>query len=754
MNFEQKLNIVISEIASIYNLNQEQTNLIKQNIISRAKMYQNVHPDFNNNESKIVANSSNIGDFFINRLVTNIRNYDFDQTYNKDNTLKGAYTSKDQSIYVGNYQFIEDITLDKLQNRISNIDNDTLKKASLNVFNHELGHALQTSFKGKYGNNDNKYMQLINSLISKYPDDFKLQATDEVLTTRHEGMKAIRKDDKSKDAREFYSKNAYTTHLDEIFNEDEALKVTGVNQPQFSYEMGNGFSKKIYNYQSSNYKITSYGRMMKIVMGEDLTFRAMYEDSIVAYEFFDQFKDISDKIYQGKPPMFNILNSLNKIKSESSLNEIQKLDLFLTTCLQRRVIHDLKNVNLTQVDIDRIRNYILEFSTQMTKNPNLVTQQDQIISNINNLIIEREKQLGFVNQNSTINKNNVNNVQHNSSLYRHPKADKLNEIESKKQIAKQNNDVLLYRQLQTEIENIIRNNRAKVSPQQWNEMNIEERKSFIQIKMMEAKILNDKDEFNYWNANLNSQNLKAKEGLQIKENQQPPYNSASTQEQSKDKYQQINQEVEETKDYNYYFNEMIKAVQRYNPNEQMAEGQKKQLIGEIFYNEGYLIDSLTNDEDIKKITIRSRNELNNNEMQVRLQNIILTEIQEKYKQLYPQIKKQEQTTQTATQGNYMNNVNNSNLDLSKLIKNLRNELTKVQEAYRSMMSDGYLDDDELATLIDMNSRIITDGYSLKKLATDNSDLEKINIIVNSLEEQQKKMNIMLNGIEEIGRIMR
>lgn len=152
----------------------------------------------------------------------------------------------------------------------------------------------------------------------------------------------------------------------------------------------------------------------------------------------------------------------------------------------------------------------------MTKNPNLVTQQDQIISNINNLIIEREKQLGFVNQNSTINKSNVNNVQHNSSLYRHPKADKLNEIESKKQIAKQNNDVLLYRQLQTEIENIIRNNRAQVSPQQWNEMNIEERKSFIQIKMMEAKILNDKDEFNYWNANLNSQNLKAKEGLQIK----------------------------------------------------------------------------------------------------------------------------------------------------------------------------------------------------------------------------------------------
>ena len=69
-------------------------------------------------------------------------------------------------------------------------------------------------------------------------------------------------------------------------------------------------------------------------------------------KFFDQFKDISDKIYQGKPPMFNILDSLNKIKSESSLNESLKLDLFLTTCLQRRVAHDLKNPNLTQDDIN------------------------------------------------------------------------------------------------------------------------------------------------------------------------------------------------------------------------------------------------------------------------------------------------------------------------------------------------------------------------------------------------------------------
>ena len=94
INFEQKLNIVISELTSVYNLSNEQASLIKQNIISRVKMYQNVHPNFTNDETKIVANSSDVGDFFINRLVTNIRNYDFDQTYNRDNTLKGHILQK------------------------------------------------------------------------------------------------------------------------------------------------------------------------------------------------------------------------------------------------------------------------------------------------------------------------------------------------------------------------------------------------------------------------------------------------------------------------------------------------------------------------------------------------------------------------------------------------------------------------------------------------------------------------------------
>lgn len=399
MNFNQKLDAVINEMKVIYNLNDGQANLIKRSIISRVRMYQNITPDFNADETKIVYKSSNIGDFFINRLVTNIREYDFGQSYNTKNTDKGTYIPIRQSMYVGNYKFIEDITREKLQRRMSNVDSETLRKAIVNVLNHEIGHALQTSFKGRDGYNDNLYNQLIQRLSMKYPNEFRLQSIDGALTVTHQGMTPKNKKDTKEQIRSYYSnKKSFTEHLDEVFNEDEALRITGVTQPQIQYDMGNGFSKNIYNYQSSNYKITSYSRMMKIVMGEVKTFQSMYEDSIVAYEFFDQFKDISDKvfqgsIYQGKPPMLNILNALNQIRNESSLNESLKLDLFLTECLQKKVVHELKNSNLTQDNINNIRNYVNEFINQMVRNPKVVTQQDTIISNINNMLAVREKQL-------------------------------------------------------------------------------------------------------------------------------------------------------------------------------------------------------------------------------------------------------------------------------------------------------------------------------------------------------------------------
>ena len=536
--------------------------------------------------------------------------------------------------------------------------------------------------------------------------------------------------------------------------------------------------------------------------------------------------------------------------------------------------------------------------------------------------------------------NQENVVQSN---IQHPRSQELNELERQKQIAKQNNDEVAYNYAKSSIEKIIRESRLEVSPEQWDSMSIQDQIAFVKIKMNEAKILHDQDDYNYWNSNLNSLNEKVqtsekktenisdekkssledlkniigntegyvvlihgthmtneevqsmifKEGLrttnfnekttldkttkpfdiskytseeikrlfenydhnnknmvviklpleyfnkydftgdldcrktrafmkdkiyidgrykylldpkfivgsyntetmetmlnpsfereltvetkkelrekliklqqdigldselieqinsdEIVEVNQPTYSSVPTSGSNSNDYQEMIQKLETKKDYNYYFDEMLKATQQYNPNTQMTEEQKKRLIGEIFYNEDYLIESLSNDEELRQIMTRSVNELSNNEMQVKLQNIVLTEIQEKYKQLHPEKKEveQQQNVQNTTE-----NKNNDGLDLSVLIEQLRMELNQVQNAYRSMMLDGYIDDEELATLLGMVNKVINDGYSLKSLASDPSDLRVISVIINSLEEEQKKMNKMQNGIEEIDRSMR
>lgn len=540
----------------------------------------------------------------------------------------------------------------------------------------------------------------------------------------------------------------------------------------------------------------------------------------------------------------------------------------------------------------------------------------------------------------TVQNNQENVIQSN---IQHPRAQELNELERQKQIAKQNNDEVAYNYAKSSIEKIIRESRLEISPEQWDSMGIQDKIAFVKIKMNEARILNDQDEFNYWNSNLNSlnekvqssesktedifdekkssledlkntigntegyvvlvhgthmtneevQNMIFKEGLrttnfnekttldkttkpfdiskytseeikrlfenydhnnknmvviklpleyfnkydftgdldcrktrafmkdkiyidgrykylldpkfivgsyntetmetmlnpsfereltvetkkelrekliklqqdigldselieqinsdEIVEVNQPTYSSLPTSGSNSNDYQEMIQELETKKDYNYYFDEMLKATQQYNPNIQMTDEQKKQLIGEIFYNEGYLIESLSNDEELRQIMTRSVNELSNNEMQIKLQNIILTEIQEKHKQFHPEKQEveQNQNVKKTTE-----NKNNEGLDLSVLIEQLRNELNQVQNAYRYMLSDGYIDDEELATLLGMVNKVINNGYSLKSLATNQSDLRVISVIINSLEEEKKKMNKMQNGIEEIGRSMR
>lgn len=659
---------------------------------------------------------------------------------------------------------------------------------------------------------------------------------------------------------------------------------------------------------------------------------------------------IGDKYYVGQDGnhrVFYLINEYNKLKNQfkddvdklAEINKMFELKCRVTKKSEFELINKIcYALNKCWIDDFKIDNFLdKEQICQVKYNGNIypIKSEEEFLNFFRSYYNGLEKKSDKFNK-LTLALSNVG-INMSEFIIKHPKSKELNELEKQKQIAQQNNDEVAYNYFQQCIIKTIKENRMQVSLEQWTSFSKEQKESYIQIKMREAKTLNDKDEFNYWLAVLN--NLKQqdlgnsnnkihlntvsktsleglknsvgstegytvlvhgthltdmevekmifKEGLratgkneesslvhttqpldigtysleelkskmdnyghnnrnmviiklpneyfnmyadhgdrnctrsrafmkkiqvdggykyvlepkfivgsyntetmeatlnnsfereltdetriQLKNNldnlqkelgidpdyieainseeiidvNQPLYNSMPINNEFKDEHKKPIQNNVTNKDYNYYFDEMVKLTQKYNSSEQMKEEQRKQLISEIFYNESYLVESLTNDEGIRQIMNRSVNELDNNEIQIKLQNVILNEIQEKYKQLHP-------VQQTKEENVSNNDHNNKESNLSGLISQLKTKLNRIQNSYHSMLSDGYIDDKELATLLALINKVIGEGYSLKSLATDSNDLKVISVIIDSLEKEQAKMNKIQNGIEEMGKTM-
>lgn len=405
----EKIEVVLNEIQNAYGLTDSVKNILKDNIIKRASMYNGITPNINGEEASIIINPSSIIDIFLNRLVNNIREYKIGNTYIPSSQLtnKGDYADLKQTLTVENFNAIRESIKDKFDSRGIQISNERLNICVRKVFNHEIGHALQHSFKGNDGLFNNNYNMVVSSLARKYPNIFKMP--DKLAIKKiHGGVKA---NDNSNYSR-FLEGNKL---LDEIFNESEAMEISNMKDAQVSYNMKFG-NKKIYNYDSSNYKITSYGIMMKIIMGKTKTYRAMYEDSAVIYDFFNQFKDISKEVFKTDDttmPMQAILNGLDKVRNDSNMDVANDLDLFFTKCLEKRVHHDLRNPNMSVQEIDRITDYIETFENQMIKSPNNNLQQEVIINSLKELV---KKQNNEINRENSIEENIIDNTQNTINI--------------------------------------------------------------------------------------------------------------------------------------------------------------------------------------------------------------------------------------------------------------------------------------------------------------------------------------------------
>lgn len=402
MSFEEKLDIVLKEIASIHSLSTGEVNILKRNALTRYNMYKDIKPNINKEETTFLKNTSDFGDVLINRLINNIRTYSLSRQFDSSINTKGSYTAKNQELKLESPASIKTVTMNKLSGRIPNVSADIIQKCVVKVFDHELGHVFQRAFTGVDGYKDSKFNQLINNLTVKYPTIFENKNSGDLKTIQG-GMIPRRKDDSRQNIRKFYSSIAYGTHLDEIFNDSEATAVVGQTTPQFQYDHGNGLKQNIYNYESSYYRVTNHADMMKLLMGKVRTYRSMYEDSIETYEFFDQFINESNKAfantkYAGKAPMLNVLNALDEAKNQRSTSASLRLDLFLTMCLQKKVAHELSNPNIDLLKLNDVVTMIKQFDSRIIKSDDHRLASENILADTKKMVEAKYDELKNANK--------------------------------------------------------------------------------------------------------------------------------------------------------------------------------------------------------------------------------------------------------------------------------------------------------------------------------------------------------------------
>lgn len=323
--------------------------------------------------------------------------------------------------------------------------------------------------------------------------------------------------------------------------------------------------------------------------------------------------------------------------------------------------------------------------------------------------------------------------------FSHPKAKELNDLEAKKRVAKANKNMAAYKAAQAEIERIIRENPAQVSPEQWDSMSADSKKSFITTKMNEAKVMHDQDSFDYWRNNLN--NISEKSDIHNKDTVKAEKKEAVS--DSNDKLSKNTSGKKETqkKDYKFYMDEMIRLVKSYNPDKNYSEEEKNQLIGEVFYNQGFLVQNLSSDEDFRVALTTVVNSLGgSNAFSSNILNSTISDMQKRYEQLHPKKENKNHNEDKENTG-----------DLTKDIESLRKRLFWVQNEFHDMIADKHLDSDELAKLINMMKSIIDDGDLLRVNATNKKDKDIIAFMVDEMEQELNKMRKLQQKTEDVQR---
>lgn len=87
----------------------------------------------------------------------------------------------------------------------------------------------------------------------------------------------------------------------------------------------------------------------------------------------------------------------------------------------------------------------------------------------------------------------------------------------------------------------------------------------------------------------------------------------------------------------------------------------------------------------------------------------------------------------------LENKKENNSEFSESINKLRQQIAKVNIEYKEMLSDGYIDDNELAILMERIKDLNKETLSLSSMASNQEEQMLISSIMQILSDEQKKM---------------
>lgn len=299
-------------------------NIIKELMINIIAKYENCGiTEVEDKQQYLIKNDNDkysIEDFFLNRLLFNVTNFEIKTTGGR-----AEYNESSKSIIINKNK------LETLLDKYTTISFTEEQKflAAKKVVMHEFEHALQTQFDygPVLGPMSEKYKYLYNKLfnanlglkLNEIYDGRSLFPYQGNGNRTQSGLKGhARNEDKYKKYvgtlpfGKSNTQNDTENNVNEIFNESESLLMSGSDEHQKEiFPSGNIINVK--NKESSNFLITNYGFMLKLLLGEERTFEGMYLDRNKIIDYFNEqfeqiFRNVFEEHFIRQYPNINIID--------------------------------------------------------------------------------------------------------------------------------------------------------------------------------------------------------------------------------------------------------------------------------------------------------------------------------------------------------------------------------------------------------------------------------------------------------------